>query len=143
MSDPYDLERFVSAQRQTFEQALAELNAGQKRSHWMWFIFPQLAGLGQSEMAWRYGISNLGEARAYWQHDVLGPRLRDCMQAVLPHAGRGVRQIFGTPDDLKLCSCLTLFKEAAPDEPVFQKMLDAFFGGKTDSRTLSRLRAVV
>lgn len=143
MHDPYDLERFVDAQRTTYDRALEELNAGQKRTHWIWFIFPQLAGLGQSEMAWKYGISNLDEAKAYWAHPVLGPRLAECARAALPHAARGARQVFGTPDDLKLCSSMTLFREAVPEEPVFGSMLDAYFGGKPDTRTLSRLRATV
>ncbi|GGK05183.1 DUF1810 domain-containing protein [Pseudomonas matsuisoli] len=139
MPEPYDLERFVDAQRDTLERALEELRAGHKSTHWMWFIFPQLAGLGQSEMAWRYGVSDVKEAQAYWRHALLGAHLRECIEAVLPYAGRGARQVFGAPDDLKFRSSMTLFREAEPNETIFQQALDAFFAGEPDPRTISML----
>ncbi|NKQ10933.1 DUF1810 domain-containing protein [Pseudomonas sp. SST3] len=140
MNDRDELQRFVVAQAPVYHRVLGELRAGQKRSHWMWFIFPQIAGLGSSEMARRYAISDLDEARAYLGHDVLGPRLHECAQAMLLHIERSARQILGSPDDLKLRSSMTLFAAAAPDQPVFQQVLDAFFNGEADPATLSRLR---
>lgn len=136
----HDLQRFVEAQRGTYEQALAELREGGKRSHWMWFIFPQLTGLGHSEMAHRYGISGLDEARAYLAHPLLGPRLEEATRAVLRWEDRSAHQLFGSPDDLKLRSCMTLFAAAAPQQPLFRQVLDSFFAGKPDQQTLSRLQ---
>ena len=137
MSDPHDLQRFVDAQEPVYPQVLAELRAARKASHWMWFVFPQLAGLGGSAMARRYAISSLDEARAYLAHPVLGPRLRECSELVLRAAQPDVHRIFGSPDDLKFRSCMTLFQRAAPQEPVFGACLDRFFGGAPDERTLA------
>jgi uncharacterized protein (DUF1810 family) len=139
MSDPFDLTRFVEAQATTYEAALAELRAGRKRSHWMWFVFPQVAGLGASPMAQRYAISGIEEARAYLQHPILGPRLRACTEAVNAVEGRSAHEIFGSPDDLKFRSSLTLFAQAAPDEPWFRKALETYFDGAPDPRTLQAL----
>ena len=135
----HDLQRFVDAQRDVYATALAELRAGRKRSHWMWFIFPQLAGLGHSEMARRYAIASSDEAAAYLAHPVLGPRLRECASAVAMHGERDIGGIFGHPDDLKFHSCMTLFADVAPDEAVFQACLDRFFGGVPDAATMERL----
>ena len=138
-SDPYNLSRFVDAQRACFETALLELRAGAKRTHWMWFIFPQLEGLGRSPTAQLYAIGSLDEARAYFEHPVLGPRLRESVDALLAHTGQlGAEQILGPIDAAKLRSCLTLF-EAASGEPLFGRALDAFFGGARDRRTLELL----
>ncbi|MDN4054500.1 DUF1810 domain-containing protein [Massilia sp. YIM B02763] len=139
MDTDFDLERFVTAQQGVYEAALAELQAGRKRSHWMWFIFPQVAGLGRSEMAQRYAIRSSDEAAAYLAHPVLGPRLRTCAQAVLAHGDRAIEDIFDAPDDLKFHSSMTLFADVAPDEAVFQDCLDRFFDGAGDPATLSRL----
>ena len=138
-TDPHDLDRFVSAQDGVHEQALAELRAGRKTSHWMWFVFPQLAGLGSSEMAQRFAVGSLVEARAYLDHPVLGPRLVECAEAVLTHPERTARQIMGTPDDAKLRSSMTLFALAVDSEPIFQQVLDAFFDGEHDPRTVELL----
>jgi uncharacterized protein (DUF1810 family) len=132
--DPYELSRFVSAQAKTYDRALAELRAGRKRSHWMWFVFPQVAGLGHSSMAQRYAIGSLAEARAYLAHPVLGPRLRE-IAAVVAALPAGARDIFGSPDDMKLRSSMTLFRRAAPDEAVFQAVLDRHFDGSSDWMT--------
>ena len=134
----HDLDRFVRAQDQggTYDRALAELRAGRKTSHWMWFVFPQVAGLGRSSTAQHYAIRSLDEARAYLAHPVLGPRLVECAEAVLTHPERTALDIMGSPDDLKLRSSMTLFALAAPDEPVFQQVLDTFFGGAADPRTV-------
>lgn len=134
-----DLQRFVDAQRDVYATALAELRAGRKRSHWMWFIFPQIAGLGHSEMARRYAIRDADEAAAYLAHPVLGPRLRECASAVAMHDDRDVGAIFGYPDDLKFHSCMTLFADVAPDEAIFQACLDRFFDGAPDPATIERL----
>jgi uncharacterized protein (DUF1810 family) len=139
MSDPFDLERFVAAEAGIYETALDELRAGRKRTHWMWFVFPQLAGLGSSPTAQRYAISGLDEARAYLAHPILGERLRACTAAVLALAGRTAHDIFGSPDDLKFRSSLTLFQHAAPDEPLFAEALARYFGGAPDPRTLALL----
>lgn len=139
MSDPFDLQRFVDAQAQIYDRALAELRAGEKRSHWMWFVFPQLAGLGFSAMAQRYAISGLDEARAYLAHPVLGPRLLACTDAVLAVEGRTTHQIFGSPDDMKFRSSMTLFRAAAPEEPRFDRALERYYGGAADERTMARL----
>lgn len=140
MSDPHDLQRFVDAQRSVYERALAELQAGRKQSHWMWFIFPQIAGLGHSDMARRYAISDTDEAAAYLQHPLLGPRLEACAEALLDHAERPVRQILGSPDDMKLRSSMTLFASVAPERPQFQAVLNTFYAAEPDPETLSRLR---
>jgi len=135
----FDLERFVSAQTPMIEQALAELRQGRKRSHWMWFTFPQIAGLGHSTMAQYYAIASLDEAHAYLAHPLLGPRLQQCTQAVLDVKGRSVHEIFGSPDDLKFHSSMTLFAQAAPQEPLFRATLDKYFGGACDQQTLNKL----
>lgn len=135
----YDLERFVAAQNGIYERALAELQAGHKQSHWMWFIFPQIAGLGHSDMAQRYAIASLDEARAYLKHPVLGERLERCVQALLPWGNRSARQIMGSPDDMKLRSSMTLFALAEPGDGVFRELLDTFFDGEMDPRTLALL----
>jgi uncharacterized protein (DUF1810 family) len=134
-----DLSRFVMAQQETYPRALAELHAGTKRSHWMWFIFPQIAGLGRSQMAQLYAISDLNKARAYLAHPVLGPRLRECVAAVLAHAGtRTAETIFGGIDPIKLRSSMTLF-EAAGGGEAFAGVIDAFFDGVRDPETLRLL----
>jgi uncharacterized protein (DUF1810 family) len=138
-SDPYNLQRFVDAQAHIFPQVLAELGEGRKRSHWMWFIFPQIAGLGSSEMARRFAISCREEASAYLQHASLGPRLRQCTELVNQVSGRTIDQIFGYPDDLKFRSSMTLFASVAQDENVFRAALEKYFEGKTDSETIARL----
>jgi uncharacterized protein (DUF1810 family) len=136
-ADPFDLERFVTAQAPIFETALNELKAGRKRSHWMWFIFPQLRGLGSSPIATFYGIGSLAEARAYLAHAVLGPRLVLCTEAVLAIKDRSPRAIFGSPDDLKFRSSITLFGLAAGDgESPFRQALGRFWDNRMDERTL-------
>jgi uncharacterized protein (DUF1810 family) len=137
MEDPYDLERFVAAQDAggTYGRALTELGAGLKRTHWMWFVFPQIAGLGHSETARRYAIATLDEARAYHRHGVLGPRLRDAASAVAGVEGLSAVQILGGIDARKLHSSMTLFLRAAPDDPVFREVLDRFFDGTPDPAT--------
>ncbi|QIK38352.1 DUF1810 domain-containing protein [Caldichromatium japonicum] len=137
-SGPYDLERFVAAQASIYEQALAELRAGCKRSHWMWFIFPQIAGLGTSPMSRRYTIRNLDEARAYLAHPLLGARLRACAEALLAIEGKGAREILGSPDDLKLRSSATLFACISPKGSVFHRLLERYFVGMLDPLTLER-----
>lgn len=141
MDDPYDLERFVEAQRGTYEQACAELRRGRKTGHWIWFIFPQMKGLGMSAMSERYGIGSLKEAKAYLAHPVLGPRLREISEIVLGIEGRTVEEIFGWPDDMKLRSSMTLFAMASGDERVFVDLLAKYFGGKRDERRLEMVRA--
>ena len=137
--DPYDLARFVVAQDGVYDRALAELRQGQKASHWMWFVFPQIAGLGFSLTAQRYGISGLAEARAYLAHPVLGRRLRECASVLLDTPGRSADQIFGDLDALKLRSSMTLFHRADPDEPVFGQVLAAYFDSVPDPATDRRL----
>ena len=139
MIDRYDLARFLSAQSGVYDQVLAELRAGSKRSHWMWFVFPQLAGLGRSAMAQRYAIGSLEEARAYLAHPVLGARLRECSQLVLEVPATDAHAIFGSPDDLKFHSSVTLFERAAPQESVFRECLQKYFGGRGDALTLAGL----
>ncbi|WP_336489362.1 DUF1810 domain-containing protein [Methylobacterium nigriterrae] len=139
MDDPYNLERFTEAQRGCYDQALRELTAGRKRSHWMWFIFPQIAGLGFSAMAQRYAISSLEEARAYLQHPALGPRLRACTAAVNQVTGRTAHEVFGAPDDMKFRSSMTLFGHADLGDPAFRAALDRYFDGQEDPRTLEKL----
>ena len=139
-TDPFNLERFVSAQAPVFATALAELKVGRKRSHWMWFVFPQLRGLGRSPMAEFYGIGSLDEARAYLAHPVLGPRLTLCTEATLSVAGRSLHEILGSPDDLKFCSSMTLFSRAEDaEESVFRRALHRFCEGQADVRTLALL----
>jgi uncharacterized protein (DUF1810 family) len=138
--DPFDLQRFVTAQEPVFDTALDELQSGQKRSHWMWFIFPQLRGLGHSSTAQFYSIKSLDEARAYLAHPVLGPRLESATRAVLATQGRSLSAIFGSPDDLKFCSSMTLFSLVAPDAAnPFREALDRYCGGQADEGTLALL----
>jgi uncharacterized protein (DUF1810 family) len=139
VSDRYGLQRFVDAQAGVYEQACAELREGRKRSHWMWFIFPQIAGLGSSPTAIRFAISSLAEARAYLEHAVLGPRLRECTGLVLAVAERSTHEIFGSPDDLKFHSSMTLFAKAGVENRVFVDALEKYFGGELDGATLERL----
>lgn len=137
---PGTLQRFVQAQAPVFDRVRAELSEGHKASHWMWFIFPQLRGLGRSDMARFYGLASRDEALAYWQHPVLGPRLLECTRLVLAAPPcRSAHEIFGSPDDLKLRSCMTLFAQVAPDEPAFGQVLERFCGGERDAATLSLL----
>ena len=135
----HDLERFVAAQDRVYPGVVAELRAGRKTGHWMWFVFPQVAGLGQSEMSRLYAIASLDEARAYLDHPVLGPRLRECAALVLATQGRSAEDIFGGIDAIKLRSSMTLFHRAAPDEAVFREVLDRFFDGVADPATDERL----
>jgi uncharacterized protein (DUF1810 family) len=137
--DPFDLERFMRAQQTVYATALAEITAGRKRSHWMWFIFPQIAGLGMSETSRLYAIRSLDEAKAYLVHPVLGPRLVECAEAVLRHTGRSAFEIFGSPDDVKLRSSATLFARVSPPGSVFERVLDTFFDGQRDERTVRML----
>ncbi len=139
MSDPHDLQRFVDAQAPVMATVEAELSAGDKRSDWMWFVFPQLRALGRSETAQRYGIASQQEAAAYWAHPVLGPRLKRCVQRVLAVPGKTAHEIFGSPDDLKFRSCLTLFELVAPGEPVWSLALARWYGGERDACTLELL----
>lgn len=139
MDDPFDLQRFVDAQRTVYEHARAELLAGRKTTHWMWFIFPQIEGLGRSPTARRYAIRSLDEARAYLAHPILGPRLVECTQIVNRIDGKSAREIFGSPDDLKFRSSLTLFARAAPEEPVFEQALAKYFDSEPDPLTVERL----
>ena len=135
----YDLERFVQAQRDSYERALSEIKAGCKRSHWIWYIFPQFYGLGFSPASKRYSIRSLGEAEAYLQHPVLGPRLIECAQAVLSVAGASANDIFGSPDDWKLRSSATLFALVSQPGSVFHRVLDRYFQGEQDPKTLRLL----
>ena len=128
------LQRFMEAQDPVYAEVLEELAAGAKRTHWMWFIFPQLKGLGRSAAAMHYGIDSIGEARAYWRHPVLGLRLKECTELLLRAPAQSAHEIFGSPDDLKLRSCMTLFAEVAEEEPVFNQVLERFFDGKPDAR---------
>ena len=139
--DPYDLRRFVTAQDAggTYARATAELRAGRKSSHWMWFVFPQIAGLGYSPTARMYAIGSLAEARAYLAHPVLGARLAECAAILAGLRDRTAEQVFGEVDAMKLCSCVTLFMHAAPGEPVFRQVLDQYFGGVPDAETVRRL----
>lgn len=132
----FDLARFISAQEGVYERALAELKSGQKRTHWMWYIFPQIAGLGFSSISQQYAIQNLEEARQYINHPVLGKRLLECAEAVLAIKGRSVSEIFGYPDDLKLRSCMTLFACVLDSNPVFVRVLEKYFRGNRDNKTL-------
>jgi uncharacterized protein (DUF1810 family) len=138
-SDPYDLGRFQQAQEDDYEQALSEITNGRKRSHWMWYIFPQIDGLGSSSTARHYAIKSLDEARAYLAHPVLGPRLLECAEAVVRVEGRSAREIFGSPDDLKLRSSATLFACVSPPGSVFDRLLEKYYQGRRDDRTLQLL----
>jgi uncharacterized protein (DUF1810 family) len=137
--DPFDLARFVDAQSRCYADVVAELQAGRKRTHWMWFVFPQMRGLGRSETASRYGLSGAAEAAAYAAHPLLGSRLRECVALVLAADSPSAHEMFGSPDDLKLHSSLTLFAEVVPDEPLFGAVLDRYFAGARDERTLELL----
>jgi uncharacterized protein (DUF1810 family) len=139
MGDPFNLQRFIEAQAPAYEQVRRELAVGRKQSHWMWFIFPQVAGLGQSPMSIRFAISSLDEAKAYLAHPVLGARLRKCSQLTLDVEGKTARDIFGSIDELKFRSSMTLFARAAPDEELFQRCLDKYFASASDPATLARL----
>ena len=139
LPDPHELHRFVDAQDPVYAQVCSELAAGHKTSHWMWFIFPQHRSLGRSAMAQHFGIASMQEAQAYWQHEVLGPRLQECTELVLAVSHKTALQIFGSPDDVKFHSSMTLFAQAAPDEPAFKRALDKYFCGVSDARTLALL----
>lgn len=137
--DPYNLNRFVQAQEDDFRQALAEIKRGQKRSHWMWHIFPQFEGLGFSSTSRHYSIKSRAEAQAYFQHPVLGRRLLECFEAVLRVEGRSAHDIFGFPDDLKLRSCATLFASLSPEDSVFRRVLQKYFEAQDDPKTVRLL----
>lgn len=137
--DPHDLHRFVQAQQGDYQRALEEIRRGRKQSHWMWYVFPQFEGLGSSPMARQYAIKSRDEAEAYLRHPVLGPRLRECAEAALAVGGRSAHEIFGSPDDLKLRSCATLFAAVSPAGSVFEQVLSRYFGGERDERTLRLL----
>ena len=139
MDDRFRLQRFVDAQEPVYETVLGELRAGRKRGHWMWFIFPQIVGLGRSAMAQRFALSSPEEASAYLAHPVLGRRLRECAMLVAGISGRSITEIFGNPDDMKFRSSMTLFARAAPDEPLFATCLRQYFGGEPDPQTLANL----
>ncbi len=136
MDDPFNLSRFVAAQAGDYERALAEIKGGWKRTHWMWYVFPQFEGLGSSPTAQRYAIKSVEEARAYLAHTVLGPRLVECAEAALGVQGRTATEIFGSPDDLKLRSSATLFAAVSPPGSVFEQVLAKYYGGRHDERTL-------
>ena len=139
MDDQFDLRRFIDAQAPIYERALAELRNGRKQSHWMWYVFPQFEGLGESQMAQKFAIHSFSEAVSYLQHPVLGPRLKEVTRAVNEVEGRSIETIFGYPDYMKFRSSMTLFSKAAPDEPAFADALAKYFGGKPDERTLELL----
>ena len=139
MSDPFHLQRFLDAQAEVYDDVLSELRAGQKRTHWMWFIFPQIAGLGSSPTAVHFAIKSRAEAEAYLEHPIVGPRLRDCTQLVNAIDGRSIHQIFGYPDDLKFHSSMTLFANVTKDNQVFQQALQKYFNAELDRSTLERL----
>jgi uncharacterized protein (DUF1810 family) len=139
MSEPYDLQRFVDAQNPVYDRVRAELQEGRKQSHWMWFIFPQIAGLGSSPLVRRFAISSLSEAAAFLEHPILGPRLAECTRLVNLIEGRSIEQIFGRPDDLKFRSSMTLFARASADNQVFVDALQKHFDGEFDPATLERL----
>lgn len=140
-SDPFDLQRFVDAQNGVYDNVLAELRAGRKASHWIWFVFPQLRGLGRTAMAERYGVASLDEARAYLAHKVLGPRLRECAHLVAHSGCVSARDLFGSPDDLKVRSSMTLFARATDDNGVFADVLRKYYKGEEDPLTVQRLTA--
>ena len=139
-ADAFNLDRFVRAQEADYERACAEITAGRKRSHWMWYVFPQFAGLGSSPTSQHYAIRSLDEARAYLAHPILGPRLVECASAALSVNGRSAHEIFGSPDDMKLRSSATLFALVSADDSVFHRILARFFDGKSDDMTLQLVR---
>lgn len=139
-SDPYNLNRFVEAQEQEYELALSEIRSGYKRSHWMWYIFPQFDGLGFSSTSKHYSVKSLREAQAYLAHPVLGPRLTECAEALLRLEGRSAIEIFGSPDDMKLRSSATLFALVSSDGSVFHRLIDKYFHGQRDDKTLRLIR---
>ena len=140
MDDPYNLDRFVVAQASIYDQVRRELAAGEKRSHWMWFIFPQIAGLGLSATSRHFAIVSLDEARAYLRHNILGPRLEECTSLVLRVDDRTACRIFGAPDDMKFRSCMTLFAHVTGADSVYARALDQYFSGVPDNQTLKRLK---
>jgi uncharacterized protein (DUF1810 family) len=135
----FNLNRFLQAQENDYERALSEIRSGQKRTHWMWYIFPQLEGLAFSSTAKHYSIKSIPEARAYLNHPVLGPRLLECSEAVVQIKGRSANEIFGSPDDLKLRSCATLFEYVSPSGSVFKQLIEEYYGGERDHKTLALL----
>ena len=137
--DRYNLQRFVEAQNPVYQRVVTELREGRKRTHWMWFIFPQIRGLGESEIAQRFSIASLYEAEAYFEHPILGPRLRECTELVNAIQGCSIEGVFGHPDHLKFRSSMTLFAQAAPGEKIFNEALDKYFAGSPDEFTISRL----
>lgn len=139
VGDPHDLNRFVQAQAGDYARALAEIKSGRKRSHWMWYIFPQFDGLGFSPTSKHYAIKSVAEAKVYLAHPVLGPRLRECAEAALGVEGRSAFEIFSSPDDMKLRSCATLFASVSPAGSVFHRLLDKYYQGEPDSQTLHLL----
>jgi len=141
--DAFDLDRFVQAQATTYSRALSELQEGRKRSHWMWYVFPQMRGLGRSAMSDRYGISGLAEARAYLAHSLLGQRLMECANAVLSHRHQSATAIFGSPDDLKLRSSATLFARASAPGSLFEQILAVLFDGEEDPATIALIQASI
>jgi uncharacterized protein (DUF1810 family) len=134
--DPYDLDRFLEAQARDYDRALGEIRSGRKRSHWMWYVFPQFDGLGQSSTSRQYAIKSVAEAEAYLRHPVLGARLIESVRAVIDAAPRSAADMFGSPDEMKLRSCATLFASVSPSESVFRELLEIYFGGKPDEQTL-------
>ena len=138
-TDPYDLKRFVDAQAHDYSQALEEIQAGRKRSHWMWYIFPQIDGLGFSATTKRYAIKSVDEAKAYLAHPILGPRLIEIAEAAVSVEGRTAIEVFGSPDDLKLKSCATLFSHVTPPDSIFARLLDKYFQGERDHQTIERI----
>jgi uncharacterized protein (DUF1810 family) len=142
VDDPFDLTRFLLAQESNYEHALEEIREGGKRSHWMWYVFPQFRGLGASRMSLTYAIRSRAEAEAYLRHPILGARLRQCAEAALAIEGQTAVAIFGSPDDLKLRSCATLFALVSPKASIFHRLIDRFFAGRPDDRTLTLLGAV-
>lgn len=139
--DPFQLERFVKAQEGIYSAALSELRAGRKQSHWMWFVFPQIEGLGSSSTALYFAIKNIAEAKAYLYHSVLGPRLQECTKALLRINGLSASDVFGYPDDLKFCSSMTLFDYVASEDPLFKDAITKYCGGRRDEKTLAILHA--
>jgi uncharacterized protein (DUF1810 family) len=137
--DPFNLNRFVQAQEDDYQRALSEITSGRKRSHWMWYVFPQIDGLGASSTSKHYSIKSLAEAKAYLRHPVLGPRLVECAEAVLRVEGKSASEIFGFPDDMKLRSCATLFAQVFPAESVFERLLAKYFRGQPDPNTIHLL----
>ncbi len=136
MSNAFELERFVQAQEHSYDQAVSELRQGRKRSHWMWYVFPQFDGLGFSPTSRRYAIKSIAEAHAYLRHPILGPRLLASAEAALAVEGKAASEVFGSPDDMKLRSCATLFASVSPAGSVFHRLLDRYFGGTPDEATL-------